>query len=61
MGIMPGLKPLWRRCLAVLVLFLCCGGRYSLGFIEIMTIAFMPELSGYRDALPIFAYFSAPL
>ena len=51
MGIMPGLKAF------VAAVFGGIGsipgavvGGIALGFIEIMTIAFMPELSGYRDA-----------
>ncbi|MDD6181707.1 MAG: branched-chain amino acid ABC transporter permease [Desulfovibrionaceae bacterium] len=51
MGIMPGLKAF------VAAVFGGIGsipgavvGGIVLGFIEIMTIAFMPELSGYRDA-----------
>ena len=51
MGIMPGLKAF------IAAVFGGIGsiqgaviGGLILGFIEIMTIAFMPELSGYRDA-----------
>ncbi|MCR5561755.1 MAG: branched-chain amino acid ABC transporter permease [Desulfovibrio sp.] len=51
MGIMPGLKAF------IAAVFGGIGsiqgaviGGLALGFVEIMTIAFMPELSGYRDA-----------
>ncbi|MBD5557843.1 MAG: branched-chain amino acid ABC transporter permease, partial [Desulfovibrio sp.] len=51
MGVMPGLKAFIAAVFggigsiegAVL-------GGVALGFVEIMTVAFMPELSGYRDA-----------
>lgn len=51
MGVMPGLKAFIAAVFggigsiegAVL-------GGLALGFVEIMTVAFMPELSGYRDA-----------
>lgn len=51
MGIMPGLKCFIAAVIggigsiggAVL-------GGFLLGFIELMTVAFLPELSGYRDA-----------
>jgi len=51
MGVMPGLKCFIAAVIggigsiggAVL-------GGFLLGFIELMTIAFLPELSGYRDA-----------
>ena len=51
MGIMPGLKAF------IAAVFGGIGsiqgaviGGVALGFVEIMTVAFMPELSGYRDA-----------
>ena len=51
MGIMPGLKAF------VAAVFGGIGsiqgaviGGLALGFVEIMTVAFLPELSGYRDA-----------
>ena len=51
MGIMPGLKAF------IAAVFGGIGsiqgaviGGLALGFVEIMTVAFLPELSGYRDA-----------
>ena len=51
MGIMPGLKAF------IAAVFGGIGsipgaviGGVALGFVEIMTVAFMPSLSGYRDA-----------
>ena len=51
LGIMPGLKAF------IAAVFGGIGsiqgaviGGVALGFVEIMTVAFMPELSGYRDA-----------
>ena len=51
MGIMPGLKAF------IAAVFGGIGsipgaviGGVALGFVEIMTVAFMPELSGFRDA-----------
>ena len=51
MGIMPGLKAF------IAAVFGGIGsiqgaviGGVALGFVEIMTVAFMPELSGYRDS-----------
>ena len=51
MGIMPGLKAFVAAVVGGIgsVQGAVIGG-VILGFVEIMTVAFMPELSGYRDA-----------
>ena len=51
MGIMPGLKAFIAAVFGGIgsVQGAVIGGL-ALGFVEIMTVAFLPELSGYRDA-----------
>lgn len=51
MGIMPGLKAFIAAVVGGIgsIQGAVIGG-VALGFVEIMTVAFMPELSGYRDA-----------
>ena len=50
MGIFPGFKAFIAAVLGASAPSRRMIGGLLLGFIEIMTVAFMPSLSGYRDA-----------